>query len=47
MGRATEAREPLQIPDIAIAGAYQSRVRDVLIGAGYRAVISVPMLLED
>jgi signal transduction histidine kinase len=47
MGRATEAREPLQIADITVAGAYQSRVRDVLIRAGYRAVISVPMLLED
>jgi GAF domain-containing protein len=47
MGRATEAREPWQIADIGVPGAYQSRVRDVLIGAGYRAVISVPMLLED
>jgi signal transduction histidine kinase/putative methionine-R-sulfoxide reductase with GAF domain len=47
MGRATEAREPLQIADIGVPGAYQSRVRDVLIGAGYRAVISVPMLLEE
>jgi signal transduction histidine kinase len=47
MGRATEVREPLQIADIAVTGAYQSRVRDVLITAGYRAVISVPMLLED
>jgi signal transduction histidine kinase len=47
MGRATEAREPLQIADIAVPGAYQSRVRSVLIEAGYRAVISVPMLLEE
>ncbi len=47
MGRATETREPLQITDIAVPGAYQSRVRDMLIGAGYRAVISVPMLLEE
>ncbi len=47
MGRATEAREPLQIADIGVPGAYQSRVRDVLIEAGYRAVISVPMLLEE
>ena len=46
MGRAAEAREPLQIADIGVP-AYQSRVRDVLIGAGYRAVISVPMLLEE
>jgi two-component system, NtrC family, sensor kinase len=47
MGRATEAREPLQIADIGVPGAYESRVRDVLIEAGYRAVISVPMLLEE
>ena len=47
MGRATAAREPLQIPDIGVPGAYESRVRDVLIEAGYRAVISVPMLLEE
>ena len=47
MGRATEAREPWQVADIGVPGAYESRVRDVLIGAGYRAVISVPMLLED
>ncbi len=47
MGRATEAREPLQIADISVPGAYQSRVRGVLIEAGYRAVISVPMLLEE
>src|SRR5262249_23442123 len=44
---ATEAREPLQIADIGVPGAYQSRVRGVLIEAGYHAVISVPMLLED
>jgi signal transduction histidine kinase len=47
MGRATEAREPLQIADIGVPGAYESRVRHVLIEAGYRAVISVPMLLEE
>ena len=47
MGRATEAREPWQVADIGVPGAYESRVRDVLIGADYRAVISVPMLLED
>jgi signal transduction histidine kinase len=47
MGRATEAREPLQIADIGVPGAYESRVRNVLIEAGYRAVISVPMLLEE
>ena len=47
MGRAVQMREPLQIPDIAVPGAYQSRMRDVLIGAGYRALLSVPLVRED
>jgi signal transduction histidine kinase/HAMP domain-containing protein len=47
MGRAAETREPIQIPDIAAPGAYQSRLRDFLIGAGYRALLSVPLLRED
>src|SRR5713226_117670 len=47
MGRATERREPIQVSDIAVPGVYQSRVRDVLVGAGYRAALSVPLLRED
>ncbi|MBI3029258.1 MAG: GAF domain-containing protein [Candidatus Rokubacteria bacterium] len=47
MGRAAESREPTQIPDIAEPDAYQSRLRDLLIGAGYRALLSVPLLRED
>ena len=47
MGRAVQMREPIQIPDIAVPGAYQSRLRDVLIGAGYRALLSVPLVRED
>jgi signal transduction histidine kinase/HAMP domain-containing protein len=46
-GRATEAHEPIQIADIAAPGAYESRVRDLLIGAGYRALLSVPLLREE
>jgi len=46
-GRATELREPFQIADIAVPGAYQSHLRDVLIGAGFRAVLSVPLLREE
>ncbi len=46
-GRATEAHEPIQIADITAPGAYESRVRDLLIGAGYRAVLSVPLLREE
>jgi GAF domain-containing protein len=58
VGRAAETREPAQIADIAVPGAYQSRfavshdesryaLRDVLIGAGFRAVLSVPLLQEE
>ena len=47
MGRAAEAHEPIQISDIAVPGVYQSRVRDALIEAGYRALLSVPLLRED
>ena len=46
MGRAAETREPIQVADIAVAGAYQSHIRDMLLGAGYRALLSVPLLRE-
>ena len=46
MGRAAETREPTQVADIAVAGAYQSHIRDTLLGAGYRALLSVPLLRE-
>jgi GAF domain-containing protein len=46
MGRAAETREPIQVADIAVAGAYQSHIRDTLLGAGYRALLSVPLLRE-
>jgi GAF domain-containing protein len=46
MGRAAETREPTQIADIEAPGAYQSHIRDTLLGAGYRALLSVPLLRE-
>jgi GAF domain-containing protein len=46
-GRAAVAREPVQIPDITQGGVYQSRVRDALLRAGYRALLAVPLLRED
>jgi GAF domain-containing protein len=46
MGRAAETREPTQIADIAAPGAYQSHIRETLLGAGYRALLSVPLLRE-
>jgi len=47
MGRATETREPVQIADIQVSGAYRSHIRDTLLGAGYRALLSVPLVRED
>ena len=47
MGRATEMREPVQIPDITQPTAYQSGVRDALVRFGYRALLSVPLVRED
>jgi len=47
MGRATETRLPVQIADIQVGGAYQSHIRNTLLGAGYRAFLSVPLVLED
>jgi GAF domain-containing protein len=47
MGRAAEQREAIQVPDIAIEGAYESRLRDVLLRTGYRAILAVPLIRED
>jgi signal transduction histidine kinase len=47
MGRAAEMGEPIQVPDITQAGAYQSSVRDVVMRFGYRALLSVPLLREE
>jgi signal transduction histidine kinase len=46
MGRAAATREPTQVADIAVPGAYQSHIRDTLLNAGYRALLSVPLIRE-
>jgi two-component system, NtrC family, sensor kinase len=46
-GRAALRREPVHIPDIAVAGAYDSPVRAPLLQAGYRALLGVPLLHEE
>jgi two-component system, NtrC family, sensor kinase len=46
-GRAALRREPVHIPDIAVAGAYESPVREPLLQAGYRALLGVPLLREE
>jgi signal transduction histidine kinase len=44
--RVVELRQPVQIPDITVEGAYESPVRSALIDAGHRALLGVPLLSE-
>jgi signal transduction histidine kinase/CheY-like chemotaxis protein len=46
-GQLAVTRRPVQIPDIAVPGAYQSRLRDILFRLGHRALLAVPLLRED
>jgi two-component system, NtrC family, sensor kinase len=41
-----ELRQPVQIHDISVEGAYDSPVRKPLIEAGHRALLGVPLLHE-
>ena len=47
LGRLAVTREPIQITDIADEGAYQSHLRGVLLAAGVRSLLAVPLLRED
>jgi signal transduction histidine kinase len=47
MGRLALTREPVQIPDILQDATYQSRVREIVLRTGYRAVLAVPLLRES
>jgi two-component system, NtrC family, sensor kinase len=47
ISRAAALRQPVQIPDIAVEGAYASPLRGPLLQAGYRALLTVPLLLEE
>jgi two-component system, NtrC family, sensor kinase len=46
VGRTAVTLGPAQVPDITVAGAYEGRLREILIEAGVRAVLAVPMLRE-
>jgi GAF domain-containing protein len=46
VGRVAVTREPVQIPDIAVEGAYHSHLRDVLLQSGTRALLAIPLLRE-
>ncbi|MGH7314168.1 MAG: ATP-binding protein, partial [Candidatus Rokuibacteriota bacterium] len=47
IGRLAMTHESVQIPDIAAPDAYQSRLRDVLLRLGHRALLAVPLLREE
>ena len=40
-------RGPVQVHDITIEGAYESPMRQSLVAAGHRALLGVPLLIED
>ncbi len=46
LGRTAITLEPLQVPDIAVPGAYEGRLRETLIQSGVRAILAVPMVRE-
>jgi signal transduction histidine kinase len=47
IGQTAITRQPVQVPDITVPGAYDSRVRTNLIESGVRAVLAVPMIHQD
>ena len=47
VGQAAEAREPVQISDIAASEAYGGPLREILSRAGFRGVLAAPLLAED
>jgi len=44
LGRTTITLQPVEVSDITVPGAYDSRVRENLIASGIRAVLAVPMV---
>src|SRR5262249_24702678 len=47
VGRAGASREPLQIEDLASTELMSTPIRSVLVDAGRRSVLAVPLLRED
>ena len=46
IGRTAITLEPIQVSDITVPGAHESRLRENLIESGIRAVLAVPMVYE-
>jgi two-component system, NtrC family, sensor kinase len=47
VGQMAVTRQPIQIPDIAAEGAYESRIRGAMLDAGTRSVLAIPLLHEE
>src|SRR5215467_7375580 len=47
LGRTAITLEPVQVADIALPGAYEGRLREILIDSGIRAILAVPMVRES
>jgi PAS domain S-box-containing protein len=47
LGRLAVTVEPVEMRDIVDERSYPTRVREVLIGSGYRSVLAVPLLREN
>jgi GAF domain-containing protein len=47
VSRAAASRQPVQVSDIAMEGTYESPIREPLLRAGYRAILTVPLFLEE
>ena len=46
LGQTAITLQPVQVPDITVPGAYESRVRENLIESGIRAVLAVPIVRQ-
>src|SRR5207253_719617 len=46
VGRAVAERAPVQVPDILAEHAYDSRLRGVMVRAGLRALLAIPLVRE-
>jgi signal transduction histidine kinase len=46
VGRAALSRQPVEIPDVQEADAYEGRMREIMSRSGFRAVLAVPLLRE-
>jgi signal transduction histidine kinase len=47
VGRAAATRAPVEIPDIRLRGAYEGRLRALMVRSGDRSLLAVPLLREE